>query len=151
MHRYVVQTPADISLVNATLKTLVQVVTGATRRLKITEIGCSFASVTSTDPPVLLQLRLQTTAGTMSANTPLIQDQQDPAAIFTAQDTATVEPTDGGALNAGPWKVTPIGGTFVYQFPAGQEPIMKVSTRVGLTATSGAAESGVRAYLVLQE
>lgn len=151
MHRYIVQTGADVSLSAATAKTLLQVVTGATRRAKITEIGIGFASVTSTDGPVLIELREQSTAGTSSANTPVAIDRADPSAIATALDTFTVEPTDTGLRGPGPWKVTPIGGTFVYQFPAGQELELAVSTRLGLRLTAPAAESAVRAYIVVQE
>lgn len=151
MHRYVVQAAADIALTAATAKTALQLVTGATRRLKVCEIGIGFSSVTSTDAAVLAELRLQTTAGTSVANTPTAIDRLDPAAIFTANDTVSVEPTDGGLIGPGPWRITPIGGLFVYQFPAGQELVMAISTRVGLRLTAPATQASVRAYLICQE
>lgn len=150
MHIYTIDS-ADISLVAATAKTALQLVAGATRRSKIKEIGVSFASVTSTDAPVLAELRTQSTAGTSSAFTPFPLVPDDPAAIQTARNLFTVEPTDVALVYPGPWRVTPVGGLFIYQWPEGEELRVAISTRVGLRLTSPAALSNVRAYMIYQE
>src|SRR3954467_15925161 len=117
MHIYTIETAADVSLVAATAKTVLQFVLGATRRGKILEIGVTGQSVATNPPdtPMLIELREQSTAGTSSANTPVAQDRADPAAIFTAVDTVTVEPTDVALRVPGPWRMSP-SGIFVYQF-----------------------------------
>ncbi len=148
MHVYRILT-GDQSLTAATAKTVAQLVTGATRRAKILTVETAFSSVTSTEAPVLIELLLQTTAGTMSAATPAIVDQADPAAISTAQITATAEPTASTILWAE--RVTPVGGTAVFVFPRDEQITMAVSTRVGLRMTSAASQSNVRAVVTFQE
>jgi len=151
MHIYKIDS-GDYTSVNGA-RTLLQLVAGSTRRSKILEIGVSFASVTSTDAPVLVELGTETSAGTSSSFTPLPLDPADPAAIQTALNTfSSTEPTGFTAIGAGPWRVTPIGGTFVYQWPAGDEPRVAISTRFALRATTAASLStAIRAYLIYQE
>jgi hypothetical protein len=148
MHKYNVMS-GDISLVAATAKTAIQIVTGATRKAKIEAITLSFASVTSTHTPVLVELLLQTTAGTMSAATPVALTQTDPAALFTAQNNATVEPTASTVLRA--FRVTPIGGTAVIFLPPGQEIEQSISTRIGLRLTAADIQSSIRVEVQVQE
>jgi hypothetical protein len=148
MHKYSIISAAE-NLSAATVETMLQLVTGATRRAKILGFSVAFPSVTSTDAPATIELLLQTDAGTASAVTPAALDQGDPAAISTAQKTFTAEPTGSTVLRR--MKVTPIGGTFVYHFPEGEEITMAVSTRVGLTINSPAAQTGVVAELFFQE
>lgn len=150
MHQYSVNSGV-VNLVAATAKTLWQVVLGSTRRQTFLEFSFSGPSVSAADPPVLLELRLQSTAGTSSAFTPLLDDQADPAAIFTARNAFTVEPTDVGLLTPG-WKVTPVGGLFIYDWKINLADLkLAVSTRVGLVATSANALTGVTSGLHVQE
>lgn len=140
----------DVSLVAATAKTIAQLVTGSTRRAKIKEIGVAFSSATSTHLPVLVELRTQSTTGTSSAFTPIKENASETAAISTARNAFTVEPTDV-ALAAGRWRVTPIGGLFVYQWPAGEELVVAASSFVGLRLTAPDAQSGVTGYIIFSE
>lgn len=151
MHIYRVDS-GDYSSVSAA-KTLIQWVTGSTRRSKCLEFGVSFASVTSTDAPVLIDLIIETSAGTSSSATITAIDTGDPAAISTALNNfSSTEPTGTTATGSGPWRVTPIGGTFVYQFPQGMEPTVAISTRFALRVTPGAPLStAIRGYLIMQE
>jgi hypothetical protein len=150
MHIYDVDS-GDFSLAITTAKTILQVVLGSTRRLSPKEFKLSFNSISPSDPPVFAQWRIQSTAGTSSAFTPLPWDQADPAAIFTARNTFTVEPTDVGPLGGGaPFRLTPVGGLLIYQW----EPLaveLAVSTRVGLVLTSPNALSSCRGVLSCQE
>lgn len=143
-HIYTINNAADVALVGATAKTVIQIVTGATRKFWLKEMAIGFKSVTATDIPVLVQLVRQSTAGTMSANTPAPDVEGHPAAISTAQENATVEPTSGVVVKE--WYITPIGGQLVYQLPLGDEIEMAVSSRLGLLVTAPQAES-CRAYI----
>lgn len=147
MHQYTVVSGA-CSLVLGTEKTLVQVITGSTRKLRVFRVDLSFSSTTSSEAPVLLRVLTQTTAGTVSAATPAAITQSDPAAIFTAGVNATVEPTAGTTLVR--HRITPVGGFVSYDF--GGAPIeLSVSTRVGFALTAGAAQSNVEMTVWCQE
>lgn len=147
-HIYALNNAADVALVAATAKTVLQLVTGATRKTWIKEAAIGFKSVTATDVPVLVQLVRQSTAGTMSALTPAPDVEGHPAAISTAQENATVEPTSGVVVRE--WEITPIGGQLVYQLPLGDEIEMAVSSRLGLLVTAPQAQS-CRATLKFNE
>lgn len=150
MHIYTIES-GSASLVGATPKTLVQLVTGSTRRSKIIEVGCSFTSVTAANASGLVELRASSTAGTSSAFTPVPIDPADPVAIQTARNAFTVEPTDVGPIYPGPWNVTPVGGLFVYSWSVGVDLMVPISTRYGLRFTFPDNQSGVRAYITYQE
>lgn len=150
MHRYK-QRFSGVSLSAATAKTLVQLVTPSTRRARIVEFAIGFSSVTATDPTVLMEFRLQTSAGTSSAGTISKTDTLDPAALASTNITFTAEPTETGDIGYGPWPVTPIGGLLIYQAPENEEIKMNISERVGLRATSPNALSNVAGYIVWQE
>jgi hypothetical protein len=147
-HIYTVNNAADVALVAATAKTVIQLVTGATRKIWIKEMAIGFKSVTATDVPVLVQLVRQSTAGTMTANTPAPDVEGHPAAISTAQEAATAEPTSGVVVKE--WLITPIGGQLVYQLPLGDEVEMAVSSKLGLLVTAPQAQS-CRAYIKFNE
>ena len=139
MHRYNIISDAQ-ALAATVAETLLQLVTPATRRAKVTGFSIALESVTATDVPVLVELMLQTTAGTASAVTPTPFDQADPAALCTAQKSFTAEPTASTVIRR--LKLTPIGGLIVYDFPEGEEITMAVSTRLGLRVTAPQAQTG---------
>lgn len=149
MHQYTATTEGDVSLSAATAKTLVQVSTPASRRAALKEVAVGFNSTTTSHAPVLVQLRLQTTAGTGTARTPIAEDAADPAALCSSAVNFTVEPTGGSILRE--WRITPIGGQLIYQFPLGDEIRLDPSQRIGLVATAADAQSGVRASIKWQE
>lgn len=148
VHLYTANNAADVALVAATAKTVLQLGTPATRKAWVKEVGISFKSVTLTDIPVLVQLFRQSTAGTATANTPSPDIEGQPAALCSANENATVEPTTGVLVRE--WYVTPVGGTLVYQLPLGDEVEMAVSKFLGLVVTAAQAES-CRAYFKFNE
>ena len=150
MHIYRI-TSGDISLSSTVAKTALQLVTGSTRKAKLLEFGFSFASVTSTDGPVLAEFLVNSSAGTSSSYTPIAIDLTDPAAISTALNTFTAEPTGTTAAGPGPLRCTPVGGLFVYPFAQGVELVVPISTRLGLRLTAPSALSNVSAYILVQE
>lgn len=149
MHRYTTLSDAA-SLAAATAETLLQLVTPSSRRAKVVGLSLGFSSVTASDVPVLVELLLQTTAGTASAATPVADDQADPAALCTAQKTFTVEPTPSTVLRR--MLLTPVGGLILVDLEAMDKVVeMLVSTRVGLRVTAPQAQTNVHAELWHQE
>lgn len=131
----------------ATVETLLQIVAGATKRIKVVAWGISFDGVTASNVPGDIELLRQTTAGTASAFTPVKWDEAEPAAIATAQNQFTVEPTAGDLLH--PIQLTPNGGLFEVDYgDAG--PMVAASGRVGIRANF-ANVVNVSAWLRFQE
>jgi hypothetical protein len=123
------------------VKTLIQVVAAANHRLRVREISISFKGILGTDAPILVQVLRQTTAGTMSALTPVkLNDSDDETLQVTAQHTATAEPTAGDVLMSE--EVHPQSG-YTWQSPFGGEIPVKGGGRLGVRVTAGASTSAV--------
>jgi hypothetical protein len=135
MARYSVSWSGLLLAAASTPKTMAQLVTPATNQVRIIELSVSTTDTTTTDSPVEVILQRQTTAGTASAGTVNVDNATTLAAQTTAQTNFTVEPTNGAVLRR--WKI-PINGGLVYcVWPYGREPEMDISTRLGVTITSG--------------
>lgn len=148
-HIYTLANSADVALVGATAKTVLQLATPSTRRAWVKEASIGFKSVTSTDVPVLVTLRRQSTAGTATALTANPDIEGHPASLCTAcKENASVEPTTGVIVKE--WYITPIGGLLIYQLPLGDEIEMAVSGFLGLVVTAPAAQN-CRAYIKYNE
>lgn len=79
--------------------TVLQVVAASNHGILVDEISISFQGTSATAAPILVEIARQTTAGTMSALTPVKDpDDSDEALQVTAQHTATAEPTEGDVL-----------------------------------------------------
>ena len=117
-------------IASAATETLVQVVTGATAKARIKEWGVSFDGVDATKTPIRVDLLRQTTAGTSAALTLVKNDPDDVAALASALQDFSAEPTPGDIL----WTeyVTPAGGFDRVQLPLGEEIVMQESERIGL-------------------
>jgi len=122
------------ALATAATETILQLVTGSTRRAKVTEVFIGFDGTSSTQEPVDVELLRQSSAGTGSAITPAPDDPQSPAAIATAQGQFSAEPTAGTVLRR--WMVHPQGDRMHVQLPLGREVRMNVSERIGLRVTT---------------
>jgi len=78
---------------------ILQVVAPANHRIQPTWIGGSFNGVTANDPPLMVQVLRQTTAGTSGANTPVkLDDSLAETLQITARDTFVAEPAAGDIL-----------------------------------------------------
>lgn len=148
MHIYTT-TWTNRALTAATKQTLVQLVTGATRKMKILEWGISFDGTSATAEPVDVFVCRQTGAGTASAGTISPLDPSLPAGISTSQITFTVEPASDDIFLAR-YAVHPQGGLFVVQYPLAREPQLAISTRCGITATA-AAGVNCSGYVIFEE
>lgn len=129
------------------LKTLLQLAAPTNQRLRLWEVGLSFKGVTAADAPILVELLLQTTAGTMSANNPAAEDSSLPEAIqTTGQRDATVEPAAGTVLRA--WEVHPQGGSILWQAASERDTIpVGGGKRVGLRVVTPGVSVSCRGYI----
>lgn len=139
---------AAVALAAATVKTVVQVVAAANHAIKIRSFNVSFDGIDNTDEPVTVVLMRQTTAGTMSALTPVKNDDSCGDTLdTTAQHTATAEPTSGDVL----YTITVHPQTSRnFVFDPDLCPIVGAGDRVGLVCTAPDAVN-VDAGIVFEE
>lgn len=121
------------------VKTILQLVAAANHAVKVEEITVSFNGTSNSATPILVEILRQSTAGTMSALTPLKDpDDSDETLQTTAQHTATAEPTAGDILHSE--YVHPQQGFTWYKGP-GREIKVGGGDRLGLRLTAAAAIS----------
>lgn len=137
----------EVALAAATAKTIIQLVAPANHRVKVLGWGVSFDGTSATAEPVQVRLLRQTTAGTMSALTPVLTRTAAETIQSTAQHTATAEPTAGDVLDA--IEVHP-QGAYEKQCIPGQEFVIGTSGRIGIECTAPAIVN-VRAKLFFEE
>lgn len=113
--------------------TVLQVVAPANQRLVLDSVDVGGKGTVVTDGPIRVRILRQTTAGTMTALTPVKLDDSLAETIqSTAQHTATAEPTASDVI----WE-----GTFHPQsstgksWPYGKEPKIKGGGRLGMEIT----------------
>lgn len=112
-------------------KTIMQLVAASNHRIIVSKIVVSFEGVTATDAPIQVRVLRQTTAGTMSALTPVKDsDSDDETLQTTAQHTATAEPTAGDVLES---QLVHPQSSRVFVGPY----IVKGGGRLGVEVTSG--------------
>lgn len=119
-------------------KTILQVVAASNHRVKVQGWGISIKGTSATDPPVLVQVLRQTTAGTMTAGSAgtdisLKNKADDETIQTTVQKNATAEPTSGDIIES--FEVHPQTGYRVF-YPMGQEVIIPGGGRLGFKVTS---------------
>lgn len=132
--RAVAQT-AEVST-GTSAKTILQVVAPAAQRLTVRRAGISFDGVAADAAPILVRLLRQSTAGTMSALTPVALSPAGATVRAAAQHTASAEPTAGDVLLA--VNVHPQAG-YHEILPADFTIEVAESGRVGLEVTAGAS------------
>lgn len=129
-------------------KTLLQVVAAPNHAIKINEVSIGFHGTSNTAEPVKVELLRQTTAGTMSALTPVNADDSVADTLdTTAQHTATSEPTAGDILRT--WAVHPQTGLVVQAHDLAPI-IVGAGDRLGLRVTA-AADVNADAYISFEE
>lgn len=142
----------DISLASGVAKSCVGVTAPATRRVKIRGIRFGGNSTTQTDPPVLVEIVTGfTAAGTSTAQTPLPIDVAETAALAVGGTNFTVEPSGGAPVTRWADRISPIGGTLVYDIPPDQRPTMAISQTASVRCTSGSTLTNVRVGLIYEE
>src|SRR3990172_5594200 len=86
-------TTAAVTCSASTAKTILQLVAAANHRVIIKGVLVGFAGVTAADPPALVEIMKQTTAGTMTGLTTVKVGDYGETLQTTANHTATVDPT----------------------------------------------------------
>lgn len=133
---YLHATSGEVAIANG--KTILQVVAAANDRIRVSGWGISFKGTSATDPPVLVTVLRQTTAGTMTGGTTGTniskKNNGDPETIqTTVQINATAEPTAGDTIEN--FEVHPQTGFYKF-YPQGQEIIVPNGGRLGFKVTS---------------
>jgi len=124
----------EVALVAATAKTVLQLVAPTNQRLVVNQIGVFFDGVSAANEPVVVGLYRNTSAGTMSALTPVKVDALGSEVIqSTAQFSATVEPVLGDLIDS--WEIHPQAGLDIF-LPLGQEIVIPGGGRLGLACTA---------------
>lgn len=132
MAHYGIQVTGE-ALAAATVETLLQVVAGASKPVRISRWGVSFNGVDVTDQPVRVELLRLTSAGTSSAFTPVKLDPNSEASMAAARTAHTAEPTAGDVLAV--YYVSPAGGGIVEVYSPGypdERPIVAPNGRLGI-------------------
>lgn len=130
---YFTAAPGAVTVTSATAITYCQLVAASNHRVFVHQLDFGFNGITAADPPTLMQLLIQTSAGTMSSLTLVKWNAGDDETLqTTAQHTSTVAPTDSSVK----WS------TYVHEQTRGQiyfpKPlIIPGGTRMGLKLTPG--------------
>jgi hypothetical protein len=145
----VVTTEAEVALVAATAKTILQVVAPTNQRVAIKGFSVSFDGTSATAEPVQVDLVKQTTAGTMTAATPVAEQVGLGSETIqtTALKNATAEPTTTDVLRR--YEIHPQTGREV-RFSIDDEIVMAGGTRVGIRCTAPANVNAL-AHMSLEE
>lgn len=145
--RGVVTTEGEIALAAATAKTVLQLVAAANHPVAVKGFGVSFDGTSATAEPVQVDILRQTTAGTMSAATPVEETNTGTTLQTTAQKTATAEPTAGNVLRR--YEVHPQAG-ILEKFTIEDELILAGGGRLGIRCTAP-ANVNVTAHISFEE
>lgn len=146
--RFSITTEGEVALAGATAKTVLQVAAPANQRVAVRSFGVSFDGISGSAEPVLVELLRQTTAGTMSACTEVVEDDSLPETVqAVGQRAASVEPTAGSVIRS--YEVHPQSG-IERVFGPDEEIIVKGGGRLGLRLTAPAAVNAA-AFFSLEE
>ena len=135
----------------ATVETILQVVAGANKPVRLSRWGISFNGVTVTDQPVRVELLRLTSAGTSSAYVPKKFDPNSEASMAQGRTAHTAEPTADDVLAV--HYVSPAGGNLEEIFSPGypdERPIVAPNGRLGIRVLAVAAVN-VNAFLIFEE
>lgn len=133
--RCIAQT-AEVALVAATAKTVLQVTAPTNQRIVVKRWGVYFDGTATNNEPVQVVLMRQTTSGTMTSLTPKAINIVSETLQATAQHTATAEPTSGDTLDIA--KVHP-QTSYEVLLPLGDEIIVAGGGRIGIVCTAADA------------
>jgi len=135
----------------STVETVLQVVAGATKPVRLSRWGISFNGVDVTDQPVRVELLRLTSAGTSSAYTPKKLDPNSEASIAQGRTAHTAEPTADDVLEV--HYVSPAGGNLVEVYSAGypdERPMVAPNGRLGIRVLAVDAVN-VNCFLIFEE
>lgn len=125
----VTTTSTEIALSAATAKTVLQLIAPANQRLLVKGLGVFFDGTEPLNQPVEIYLVKQSTAGTMTAATPVRETPGNETVQATAAINATAEPTTASTLRR--LECHPQSGYEVL-LPLGEEIVVAGGERLGL-------------------
>ncbi len=94
---------AEIAMVAATAKTVLQITAAANRKVKVASWGVSFDGIVVTEEPAVVELIRSTTSGTGAGSPPsgtLLDDDESGSVGYTAAHNFSAEPTMGDIVDA---------------------------------------------------
>ncbi len=139
------QVPAAITT-GTSIKTMIQLLAATNQCVKVGELSMSFNGTSNTNAPIYVETVKQTSAGTITNTTTLVKEDTGRAETIqtVGKDTATIEPTDSGAVTMAEY-VHPQTG-FLWQAPYAQEQFVAGAGRLGFRQTAvNSVSAGVRA------
>lgn len=143
----VITTEGEIALVAATAKTILQAVAPTNQRGALKSFSVAFDGTSAAAEPVQVDLLRQTTAGTMTAATPVKEGVGSETIQFTAQKNASVEPGSGDVLRR--YEVHPQAGREI-RFGIDDEILIPGGTRLGIRCTAP-ANVNVAGHMSIEE
>ncbi len=146
-------TTADVALVAATAKTVLQVQAPSGRRVRILGWSVSFDGQLVTAEPATVNLIRQAGAGTMTAYTSsdiATLNQVAEVVQSTVRHSATAEPAAASGQAVIDSALVHTQSGYEVKFPIGQEPIIPGAGYVGLVITAPQSVN-VRAKLICEE
>ncbi len=139
---FTAQTHEDTTGTSA--QTVLQIKAPTNQKIKISEWEISFKGIVNTDPPVLVEVYRQSTAGGGGAGLTLVKDNPDDGATIqsTAQEAVvgTTQPMNGDCLFRE--EVHPQAG-YSWQAPFGKEYLIAGGQRIGIVVTATVARNCV--------
>jgi len=136
-NRFSLTTSAEVALVAATAKTVIQLVSATNLILAVSEATISFDGTSNTAEPVQVFVLRQTTAGTATARAPLKTGDTSTTLQATGQENFSAEPTSTDILAV--MEVHPQAGV-IYQLPIPDgEFLLASAARLGIRVIAPAA------------
>lgn len=137
MAKFSAVTESEVSF--STVKTVLNLTGGTTRRLEVTGLGVSFDGISSTDAPVYVRIVRTTAAPTGTACTEKTWNDAAATPVGAAVHTATVEGTKE-SVSLITAEVHPQGGSMVLSWARGEGIIIPATSGAGLSieCTAGA-------------
>jgi hypothetical protein len=131
---YTAEVGASVALAAATAKTVLSVIAPAQFGVDLVGFRISFDGVTAANTPVVVEVVSYTTDGTGTSGAVNQAYGRAITAGFTTKYNYTVEPTTPTSIDA--YRLTPNGGTIVYDYPRDRTPDTAVSNLIGLRLTA---------------
>lgn len=128
-----------VALAAATTKTVVTAMGSAADTIALKRVRVSFASVTATDVPALVEVGIITAAGTVTAFTPVQVSGSTLASSVAGGYNATVEPTYNRIFESTHVPVN--NGLMEWWYPLGEEPQCDPSQGFALRITAPQVQS----------
>lgn len=128
-----------VALTAATVKTVIAVLGSATDTISLKRVRVSFASVTATDVPALVEVGIITALGTSTAFTPIQTVGSTAASSCTAGYNHSAEPTYNRIFES---LYVPVNNGLVdWYYPLGEEPACDPSQGFALRVTAPQAQN----------